>query len=655
MDALDASVGPENYQILEMLIAGTNGGPSSLTDAQTWLTFTGNRPVIMHDNGVAGGALIESFFDFDLDVTPSFVVVDPSLRIVRLDGSSGSGFDVVSAVQDTLTAYTNPTPPSAMPDEYVGSPGDLLDVDAANGVLANDFDPNGDPMTAILDTTTSNGPLNLNPDGSFTYTPPVPFDGESFTYHAMTSDGVSATVTVQIRSVGDYVIANDDFYNVPADILYRPRPRIEGPPRYLTDNDEGSPEPLEPDGGGGALVSVTHCAGADGIFHPIGMLVDTLHGEVRCSESGNFEYEPDMGYRGPDSFQYQISTSWGGQDTDTATVSLEVTERPTLQSASWWVWVDQANFIFDELLLQAFGNPISFPDVYVSANPSGLPLTLFVVVPPAQGELDFEPDGQLTYTPGPGFSALDFFWIQASDGQSVSDPVRINLEETPAVNARNDVYATGASETLVVPAKSGVLANDEDPQGFPLDLLGYGEGFENVVPVGMPLTLARGGTVTMEADGSFTYVPPSMRGSGPLTELFFYEVDSIPPEPAAEIGSAAVIINVDGVPSLPPSADAGGPYSANIGEAILLDGTGSSDPDMDVLSYSWSATAGSFNDPTLVSPVFVAPNNVGPVTVTLMVDDGNGGTDMDSAEVLVFDEALLDGILKKGFESPMQP
>jgi len=70
---------------------------------------------------------------------------------------------------------------------------------AAPGVLANDSDPDGDAITAVLDLTTTNGTLVLNPDGSFTYTPNGGFVGtDTFTYHATDGALNSNVVTVQI-------------------------------------------------------------------------------------------------------------------------------------------------------------------------------------------------------------------------------------------------------------------------------------------------------------------------------------------------------------------------------------------------------------------------------------------------------------------------
>ncbi|MEO6183664.1 MAG: Ig-like domain-containing protein, partial [Verrucomicrobiota bacterium] len=67
------------------------------------------------------------------------------------------------------------------------------------GVLANDLDLDGDSLSAILVSTTSNGQLTLNSNGSFSYTPNQNFNGaDSFTYKASDGNLVSSTVTVAI-------------------------------------------------------------------------------------------------------------------------------------------------------------------------------------------------------------------------------------------------------------------------------------------------------------------------------------------------------------------------------------------------------------------------------------------------------------------------
>src|SRR5262249_5270316 len=74
--------------------------------------------------------------------------------------------------------------------------------DLGRGVLANDSDPQGSPLTAALVTGPAHGSLTLNADGTFSYTPAANFVGtDSFTYRASNGQALSnvATVTLTVR------------------------------------------------------------------------------------------------------------------------------------------------------------------------------------------------------------------------------------------------------------------------------------------------------------------------------------------------------------------------------------------------------------------------------------------------------------------------
>jgi len=91
-------------------------------------------------------------------------------------------------------------PPQPHDDTYLYSPNTPLSV-TAPGVLANDVEVNGEPMTAVLFNVPAHGKLVLNPDGSFTYQPDPGFNGEdSFVY--MADNGTFRTpATVYLDSV----------------------------------------------------------------------------------------------------------------------------------------------------------------------------------------------------------------------------------------------------------------------------------------------------------------------------------------------------------------------------------------------------------------------------------------------------------------------
>ncbi len=81
---------------------------------------------------------------------------------------------------------------------YSVNEGSVLNV-GAPGVLGNDSDVEGDSMSAVLVSTTSNGTLTLNSDGSFSYTPNADFSGsDSFTYKVSAGQQESETVQVCI-------------------------------------------------------------------------------------------------------------------------------------------------------------------------------------------------------------------------------------------------------------------------------------------------------------------------------------------------------------------------------------------------------------------------------------------------------------------------
>ena len=83
----------------------------------------------------------------------------------------------------------------------------------APGVLANDYDLTGNPLTAVMVQGTAHGTLSLQADGAFTYTPMSGFTGtDTFTYYA--TDGTNqsnvATVTINVNPLSLVVTNTND-------------------------------------------------------------------------------------------------------------------------------------------------------------------------------------------------------------------------------------------------------------------------------------------------------------------------------------------------------------------------------------------------------------------------------------------------------------
>jgi len=107
----------------------------------------------------------------------------------------------------TATATITVTPvnnaPTALNDTYTATEDTPLTV-TVPGVLANDTDADGNPLTAALVSGPSHGTVTVNTNGSFTYTPTANYNGpDSFTYRAFDGTTNSAPTTVTINVTAD--------------------------------------------------------------------------------------------------------------------------------------------------------------------------------------------------------------------------------------------------------------------------------------------------------------------------------------------------------------------------------------------------------------------------------------------------------------------
>jgi len=161
---------------------------------------------------VTNGTLaLESNGSFVYMPNSAFVGVD-TFTYKANDGSLDSNIVTVSI---TVTSYVN-TPPVAVADAYETDQNVELIVGVAEGVLANDYDVDGDNLTATLKTNVSHGVLVLKGDGSFTYAPKADFCGtDSFVYTLVsypktTVDGWTAEATAEITVYCDPIISSED-------------------------------------------------------------------------------------------------------------------------------------------------------------------------------------------------------------------------------------------------------------------------------------------------------------------------------------------------------------------------------------------------------------------------------------------------------------
>ncbi len=109
-----------------------------------------------------------------------------SAAVGEFNGDGKPDLAVSNFNNDNVSVLVNTTvtnrPPAAAADAYTTAEDTALTV-AAPGVLGNETDPDGDPLTAVLVSGPSHGTLTLNADGSFGYTPAADFAGtDMFSY-----------------------------------------------------------------------------------------------------------------------------------------------------------------------------------------------------------------------------------------------------------------------------------------------------------------------------------------------------------------------------------------------------------------------------------------------------------------------------------------
>ncbi|MGH8897914.1 MAG: Ig-like domain-containing protein [Egibacteraceae bacterium] len=235
----------------------------------------------------------DHFLTFSLPGTPGGIVV-------AMEDTGGGGDhdyqDLIVSIKPLNDA------PTAAPDAYTTDEDIPLTVPAA-GVLSNDTDPEGDPLTAALATGPAHGTLTLNPNGSLAYTPAANFNGtDTFTYNANDgpADSNTATVTLTVKSVNDAPVAADDSYktSVVKSLPVLSPLKVKAPGVLANDTD------------------------VDGDPLTAALVTGPAHGTLTLSPDGSLTYKPNLLFVGTDTFTYKASD--GAATSNVATVKIKV-------------------------------------------------------------------------------------------------------------------------------------------------------------------------------------------------------------------------------------------------------------------------------------------------------------------------------------------
>ncbi|MCP4192926.1 MAG: tandem-95 repeat protein [Planctomycetaceae bacterium] len=141
---------------------------------------------------------------FDYEANPNFFGKDEFTYWLS------DGVDESEEVLVQLNIQATNDPPVASPDGYFALPGDLLDVSATAGLLANDTDIDTPQIAAVLVEGPQNGVLSLEADGAFRYTPNPDFNGsDQFKYRADDGTDQSKETIVSLRITPQPIIISE--------------------------------------------------------------------------------------------------------------------------------------------------------------------------------------------------------------------------------------------------------------------------------------------------------------------------------------------------------------------------------------------------------------------------------------------------------------
>jgi VCBS repeat-containing protein len=361
------------------------------------------------------------------------------------------------------------------------------------GSVAGNDTPSGDGgnVWSLVETDGGalHGTVTMSANGSFTYTPVASYFGpDAFTYQLCDANGdcSTATVALTVNNAGHAPQALDDSNITPEDTP------ING---NVSLNDIPSKD------GGNSWSLIGTNGGA-------------LHGTVTMNIDGTYTYTPNANFNGTDVFTYQVCDV--NSNCSVATVTLNITVVDDIPVA-----VDDVISTPEDVTLRG--------SVASNDAPSGDGGNTWSLVGTnggaLHGTLILNTDGTFTYVPEANYFGNDEFTYQLCDGDgdcsvgTVSITIN-NVNDLPV--ALNDVASTPEDTNM----NGSVIGNDiaSGDGGNAWSLVGLNGG-------------ASHGTVTMTADGRYTYSPAANFNG---TDIFTYHMC----DATGDCSTATVTINV---------------------------------------------------------------------------------------------------------------
>ncbi len=580
---------------LTITIDGTNDAPNTTGTVADQLNFDAESPALDVSSffaDVDGDALVYSTTGLPggLSLNPITGMISGTLDVDASQGgpSSNGVYPVtVTATDDngeTITTTFNWTVANPVPDAQNDSFTIAEDTGLTSTVVANDSDPDADPVSYTLLSGPTDGTLTFNPDGTFNYTPDANFFGvDTFDYQMQDADGdvSTATVTISVTNVND-------------------APTVDTPLPNLA-NFDSDVVSLDISSHFGDVEGETLSFAATGL--PNGLSINTagiITGTIDSSASG----------AGPFNVVVTVSDGNGGVVSGTFT---------------WTVANPTPNAVNDSFTTSE-DTPFSDTVATNDTDPDGDVLTFSLSSGPSNGTLIFNSDGSFSYDPAAGYNGMDSFDYQVidADGQISTATAFIGIgavNDVPVVATPIPDQASLDDETISLDLSGTFIDPDGDTLTFSATGLPGGLAID-------PLTGVVSGTIDNNASsgGPYTVVVTVADGNGGIaSDSFIWTIGN--PGPVAlddvftineDTSLSATVAGNDSDPDGDVLTHSMLTGPANGSVVLNTDGTFTYTPGSDFNgsdSFTYQTTDADGATATAVATITIDPVNDAPVAV----------------------------------------